>query len=125
MKKSKQKPGQMNNEENKNRTGQVILKNLITHLGEGKYVIPGFQREFTWRPADINDLMRSIFRDYYIGNLLLWEVTDEKYDDLTCEPIYGAPERTPPASIVLDGQQRLSAMYYSFFTPNTHRDLRT
>ena len=51
------------------------LNTIIRRLKEGRYVIPDFQREFEWRPWDINDLMRSIFRDYYIGNLLLWTGT--------------------------------------------------
>ena len=112
MKKSKQKPSQ--------ELGQVLLKDLITHLSEGKYVIPGFQREFTWRAAAINDLMRSIFRDYYIGNLLLCQENEKNnnFDALNCKKIYGAAKLTRPAFMVLDGQQRLSAMYYSFFAPD-------
>ena len=124
MGESKQKPSQMNKKEDKNTTGQMNLENLISDLKKGEYVIPGFQREFKWGPTDINDLMRSIFRDYYIGNLLLWEKRGDKFDALNCEPIRGAPKRTQPDFIVLDGQQRLSAMYYSFFAPNINPDIR-
>ena len=36
-------------------------------------MIPDFQRGFEWEPWDIKELMSSIFRDYYIGSLLLWK----------------------------------------------------
>ena len=49
----------------------INLSQLISRLREGRYVIPDFQREFEWKPSDIRDLLRSIFRDYYIGSLLL------------------------------------------------------
>ena len=56
----------------------VSLGNMVSHLREGWYVIPDFQRDFEWEPWDINELMRSIFRDYYIGSLLLWKGKDRK-----------------------------------------------
>ncbi len=98
--------------------GHVNLGNMVSHLREGRYVIPDFQRDFEWEPWDINELMRSIFRDYYIGSLLLWKGKNENFEALSCEPIYafeGGDDRT---DIVLDGQQRLTAMYYAFMAPN-------
>ena len=67
----------------------ISLNNMITRLQEGQYVIPDFQRDFEWEPWDINEPMRSIFCDYYIGSLLLWKGKDENFDALLCEPIYG------------------------------------
>ena len=107
---------------------RVSLTTLMSHLKEGRYIIPGFQREFEWLPSDINELMRSIFRDYYIGSLLMWEGKKESFKALTCDSIYGAPEPQNPSLIVLDGQQRLSAMYYAFFAPEKnapHRKKRS
>ena len=96
----------------------VSLNTIIKRLKEGRYVIPDFQRDFEWKPWDINDLMRSIFRDYYIGSLLLWKGKPENFDALACEPTYGyAGDNGEPEHIVLDGQQRLTAMYYTFLAP--------
>ena len=95
----------------------VILTTLINRLREGRYVIPDFQREFEWKPWDIRELMRSIFLDYYIGSLLLWKGTSESLDSLACEPIYGFDGKGDASHIVLDGQQRLTAMYYAFVGP--------
>ena len=64
----------------------VSLDNMVSRLRDGRYVIPDFQRNFEWEPWDINALMRSIFRDYYIGSLLLWKGKKENFEALCCEP---------------------------------------
>ena len=96
----------------------VSLTTLVGRLREGRFVIPDFQREFEWKPGDIRELVRSIFLDYYIGSLLLWKGKHESFAALACEPIYGYHGNGDPAHIVLDGQQRLTAMYYVFLAPD-------
>ena len=96
----------------------VSLTTLVDRLREGRYVIPDFQREFEWKPWDIRELMRSIFLDYYIGSLLLWKGTSENFEALACEPVYGFNGYGDASHIVLDGQQRLTAMYYAFVAPD-------
>jgi hypothetical protein len=96
----------------------VSLNTLVNRLREGRFVIPDFQREFEWKPWDISDLLRSIFSDYYIGSLLLWKAKPENVEALSCEGIYGYNGDGKPEHIVLDGQQRLTAMYYAFFAPD-------
>lgn len=97
----------------------ISLNTLIARLREGRFVIPDFQREFEWRPWDIRDLLRSIFLDYYIGSLLLWTGKKKNFSALSCEPIYGFKGNSRPEYIVLDGQQRLTALYYAFMAPDT------
>ena len=97
----------------------ISLNTIINRLKEGRFVIPDFQRDFEWEPSDISHLMRSIFLDYYIGSLLLWKGKKENFNALTCEPIYGHPRGIANAEhIVLDGQQRLAAIYYAFVAPD-------
>ncbi len=64
--------------------------------------------------------MRSIFLDYYIGSLLLWKGKDGSFDTLACEALYGfqGEVESNREHIVLDGQQRLTAMYYAFLAPD-------
>ena len=95
----------------------ISLNTLISRLKEGRFVIPDFQREFEWKPWDIRDLMRSIFLDYYIGSLLLWKGKDENFEALSCEDVYGFSGDGNREHIVLDGQQRLTAMSYAFTAP--------
>ena len=96
----------------------VSLNTLIERLREGRFVIPDFQREFEWKPWDIRELMRSIFLDYYIGSLLLWKGKQENFDALSCESVYGFNGDSRSEYIVLDGQQRLTALYYAFLAPD-------
>jgi hypothetical protein len=95
----------------------VSLNSLLTRLKEGRYMVPDFQREFEWKARDIRDLTRSIFLDYYIGSLLLWKGTKENFASLSCEPLY-AQKLGDSEHIVLDGQQRLTAINYAFVAPD-------
>src|SRR5690606_14488313 len=81
-------------------------------------VIPDFQREFDWQPWDVKDLIKSIFMDYYIGTLLLWEGKKKNYEILDCKPIFAFEGESNPDYIVLDGQQRLTALHYAIFQPH-------
>lgn len=103
----------------------ISLNTLITRMKEGRFVIPDFQREFEWRPWDIRELMRSIFLDYYIGSLLLWKGKRENFAALSCEPVYGFKGSGSPEYIVLDGQQRVTAMLYAFLAPDLPLPNRT
>ncbi|MGC1217396.1 MAG: DUF262 domain-containing protein, partial [Phormidesmis sp.] len=102
------------------------MSTLISKLKEGQYVIPDFQREFEWHPRDISHLMRSIFLDYYIGSLLLWKGKKENFEALSCENVYGYEgDNNNRQYIVLDGQQRLTAMHYAFVAPSKNLPRRS
>lgn len=94
------------------------LYELIRNLHNGDFVVPDFQREFEWAAWDICELIRSIFLDYHIGSLLFWKGKDQAFDALSCEPLYGADDSDNRDLIVLDGQQRLTALHYMFFAPD-------
>ncbi|WP_299100902.1 DUF262 domain-containing protein [uncultured Winogradskyella sp.] len=99
---------------------KIHLGRLISEIGKGRFVIPDFQREFDWQPWDVRDLIKSIFMDYYIGTLLLWEGNKENYRKLGCANLYAFTKEADPEYIVLDGQQRLSALHYAFFQPKVN-----
>ena len=104
----------------------IALFELVDRIRDGRYVIPDFQRKFVWDPSKIRDLMRSIFLDYYIGTLLLWKGKPDNVKALSCESIEGwdAASGGRPEHIVLDGQQRLSAMHYAFMAPRMNAPAR-
>jgi hypothetical protein len=102
---------------NVEKADRIHLGSLIEELRKGRFLIPDFQREFEWQPWDVLDLIKSIFMDYYIGTLLLWKGSEENYKMLSCESIYAFEGKPDPQHIVLDGQQRLTAIYYAFFQP--------
>ena len=96
---------------------KVKLKKLLGYIRDGNYVIPNFQREFEWQPLQVRDLIQSIFLDYYIGSLLLLKGKENNFKVLACKSIYGLEENSNRLNIVLDGQERLTAMYFAFFVP--------
>jgi len=94
------------------------LASIISELRDGKFGIPEFQRDFEWSPKDVTELIKSVFEDYYVGTLLLWRASKEAIEYLSCKPIYGSTDVKRFDHIVLDGQQRLSALFYAFFAPD-------
>lgn len=103
---------------NVEKADRIHLGSLVDELKKGRFVIPDFQREFEWEPWDVLDLIKSIFMDYYIGTLLLWKGSKDNFKMLSCENIYAFKGKPDPQHIVLDGQQRLTAIYYAFFQPD-------
>ena len=118
---------------NAQKPDHISLNTLISRLRHGRYVIPDFQRDFEWKPWDIRDLIRSIFLDYYIGSLLLWKGKPGNFEALSCEHVYGFNDQQfathdsvgAPEYIVLDGQQRLTALHYALFSPDVTLPKRT
>ena len=53
-----------------------------------------------------------------MGACCSWKGKDENFAALSCEPVYGYKGSKKPEYIVLDGQQRLTAMYYAFLAPD-------
>jgi len=54
-------------------TEDLKIEEIVKLLREDKYLIPTFQREFVWQPANILKLWDSMFRFYPIGSILYWE----------------------------------------------------
>lgn len=114
-------------------TPERILQ-LANRVLEGDIVLPEFQRPFVWKRRQILELMDSIYRNYPIGSLLVWESTQPLASKRTiADLVVGARSATYPVNYLLDGQQRLSAVCGAiYWTPGDPRsvwnvifDLRT
>src|SRR5260370_37517563 len=59
----------------------VQVHEAVRNAVEGKWDAPIFQRGFIWKSRQLRDLADSLYRDYPIGSLLLWEdpVARSKY----------------------------------------------
>ena len=91
------------------------LIGLVEQAHTGKLCLPNFQRDFVWPREEVADLLRSVVRRYFIGSLLLLRCDPQKPP---FAPIFlrGAdPEykKARPELLVLDGQQRLTALLYA------------
>ena len=95
----------------------IVFSSLLNWVRDGRFMVPDFQRDFEWKARDIRDLTRSIFLEYYIGSLLIWKGKTDNFEKLACEGLHGQSKANPD-HIVLDGQQRLTAIGYAFLAPD-------
>jgi hypothetical protein len=93
----------------------VKIDKLLSRLAEGDIKIPAFQRHFVWKQEQVIELLDSIYHDYPIGSILLWN-SHEKLHATRNVCGFSIPDRPEsyPVNYVLDGQQRLSTIYAVF-----------
>jgi hypothetical protein len=98
----------------------VKIDKLIPRIADGDVKIPAFQRHFVWKPGQVIELLDSIYNDYPIGSILLWN-SHEKLKATRNICGFNIPDRPEsyPVNYVLDGQQRLSAIYAVFCKDRT------
>ncbi len=87
---------------------------------DGTLCLPNFQRDFVWPPEMVADLLRSIFRGYFVGSLLLLD-SDPSNPPFAPQALRGAkPTQVElrPNWLVLDGQQRLTSLLYALASPD-------
>ena len=101
------------------------IKDTLSEISSGNFVLPAIQREFVWKPPQIYKFYDSLMQGYPFGIFLYWRVAKEnvkkfKYynfmrhyhepDKLHCTPIEDKDILNGPLTAVLDGQQRLTAL---------------
>ena len=96
------------------------VERLLTAISRGEYAIPYFQRGFEWQPNMVKDLLVSIISGYFTGLLLFWELEGDSSRQEQWEPIQGAKIGQRVYFAVLDGQQRLSSLFFALHNPNQH-----
>ena len=77
-------------------TRVVTVMEAVERSVAGQWDVPEFQREFIWKPSQVCDLADSLWRNYPIGALLLWQVGTEAGVQ---RPLW-----------IADGQQRLTTL---------------
>lgn len=87
------------------------LSNLVTRIHGREIALPDFQRDFVWDATRTEELIQSIISEFPVGTLLLWKQGEG--ETFASRSFEGAPELGDkrPAELVLDGQQRLTALY--------------
>lgn len=79
----------------------------IVKQAVGKSVdIPEFQREFVWDPEQVKLLAESLYRDYPVGSLLLWDSSEYQEAKIA--------QGTQASLWIVDGQQRTTALCLLF-----------
>ena len=103
----------------KPRSGSEPLLEILKLAKRGKLALPQFQRDFVWSRKDIKELLISLLRGYYIGTFLFLEI-DPNDPPFKARPIQGVEislERFSPKLLILDGQQRITSLYYALYAP--------
>lgn len=81
---------------NKARNIKIVFAGGKNIFSENKYIIPLYQRAFAWEDKEIEQMIDDILNfemdNYYLGNLIVFERKDGRFE-------------------VIDGQQRLTALY--------------
>lgn len=101
-------------------TGRVIIDHLKRDFSSGVLKLPPFQRRFVWTQEQIIELLDSIYKGYPIGCIITWRARV----DLPARRDIGGfllphqPQQFP-VDYILDGQQRLTALYAVFCSDRT------
>lgn len=87
------------------------VEDLLRDVEIGKIGLPDLQRPFVWPDSKVRNLLDSMMKGYPIGYIMLWS-SPEDYENTgqigRNEKIYKQPD-----DLVIDGQQRLTALLAS------------
>jgi len=72
-----------------------------------KWSVPEFQRGFVWKATQVRDLAESLWLDFPVGSLLLWNSETPQEERV-------AKDGLTPSLWIVDGQQRTTALAIIF-----------
>lgn len=87
----------------------LTLETILNDVKIGRIGLPDLQRPFVWEPNKIRNLFDSLLNGYPIGFIMLWETPDD-YEEKTNSIGDNQKSFTNPKSLIIDGQQRLTAL---------------
>lgn len=93
---------------------EIELTECLDHVQKGLIQLPDFQRSWRWDDDHVQRLLRSLIRGFPIGSLTRIETGGEL--ELLHREVEGTTPTENPISLLLDGQQRVTALYCSLST---------
>ncbi len=103
------------------RAESLSVQRLLERAARGDLRLPRFQRGLKWRLRDNLLLLDSIYRGYPIGTLLFWERAEPAGRVHIGSVAIDAPE-SRRAWLIIDGQQRISALVGSMLRTDDSAD---
>jgi uncharacterized protein with ParB-like and HNH nuclease domain len=82
------------------------ISTILDQIDLGAIALPEFQRGYVWNRDQVRELVRSLYKQFPIGSLLVW-VT--KTDNASYRGDQALPSGT--VKLLLDGQQRITSLY--------------
>ena len=104
--------------------GKELFKNIPSKVGDlvkdvrnGRIGLPDLQRPFVWKDNKVRELFDSMLKGYPIGYIMLWESPSD-YESKKSS--IGDNQKTydEPKELVIDGQQRLTALVAAMYGIN-------
>ena len=95
----------------------ISIKNIKKLFDKKIFAVPYLQREFVWNNRKATDLLDSIYNNYPVGNIMIWDsakqMESEFRHDYISLPLYDSIHNKR-IYLIIDGQQRLSTIYHTF-----------
>lgn len=92
------------------------IDDLARRILSGDILLPKFQRDFVWEKHQIIKLLDSVYKNYPIGSVLLWQSRLElRSENKIADLEINLPRPDYPVNYLLDGQQRLSTICGAMF----------
>jgi uncharacterized protein with ParB-like and HNH nuclease domain len=112
----------------------ISIKKAVQMIDDKKLLLPHIQRPFVWKNDQVKRFFDSIMRDYPFGTLLFWTTKDDiqlrkfidNYKDnmdVKSSYIKSSEYKNIEKSLVLDGQQRLQALYIALKGSYNNKEL--
>jgi len=92
------------------RADQLSVEEIVRRTGQGRLLLPRFQRPLSWDNADRRKLLDSIERGYPIGTLLFWRRPAIAGQGTTLVGAPAAPQQGD-VDLIVDGQQRIVTLW--------------
>ena len=86
---------------------QIKMDELVDRAVNHRWSIPEFQRGFVWKPTQVRDLAESLWYDFPIGSLLVWNSSHNVEERVALDAQH-------PNQWLVDGQQRTTALCVLF-----------
>ena len=100
------------------------LLDLIRSAHDAKVVLPEFQRSFVWGRQDIEEFLTSVLEGYFVGTFLMLDTSSaaplfpiRTVEGLDRVNVASGPADNPTVRLVLDGQQRITSVFYALYSP--------
>ena len=86
---------------------KLKIEELLWFIDSKNVAVPGFQRGYVWRVAQIKNLFDSLIKNYPVGSFIIWK-TKKNIEARTLN----GEELLKEKYLILDGQQRMATIFY-------------
>ncbi len=97
------------------------IQTICAEMEAGRFVVPAFRRAYSWSKTEVKQLLQSIYKGYPIGAIIVLQEDVDRLGLLSPgKSMFPIPKggRYPNLWYVVDGAQRLAALYNSAYVSN-------